>query len=71
MIFEKPYVVHSYSHQIQNYSLCSNIESHNRKRRQNINSFEFENLYNIIYQLAPDVNKIFATLLHVAWLYGG
>lgn len=49
-----------------------NIENHNRKRRQNINSFEFENLYNIIYQLvAPDVNKIFATLLHVAWLYGG
>lgn len=32
----------------------------------------FENVYNIIYQLvAPDVNKIFATLLHVAWLYGG
>lgn len=51
---------------------CAIIESRNRKRWQNINSFEFENVYNIIYQLvAPDVNKIFTTLLHAAWLYGG
>lgn len=73
---QKPYVVHSYSHQnnkMIRYTLCAIIESHNRKRRQSINSFEFENMYNIIYQLVvPDVNIRFSqTLLHVAWLYGG
>ncbi len=58
-----------YMFSLSRYVLSSrSIDSHNRKRRQNINSFEFENVYicNIIYQLvAPE------TLLHVAWLYGG